>query len=225
MKLSSLLFLFLISIGLSANTFAKAPLKQINFSASELQNIGGHYSTVYGYIYIQVNGKQVSTHVDGKYIQLIKKSDGRMYPRYKLLKLFPISLGDMSFSLMRNKGKQQIRMHYKDKHNKKPSTKIVAQKFTPTAVPSLWKTRLGKYKATLLKGKSKIRNIRLAMKRGVMVAFINKIQNPYPLLALSSSRLFSPSAGHNQDQKINIANNNKKMMLNYGKNSLLLNKL
>ncbi len=223
-QLSLSLFLFLTLI-FPTILSAKTPLRQIDFSVTELKNIGGHYSTVYGYIYIQVNGKQVSTQVDGKYIQLIKKSDGRFYPRYKLLKLFPISLGEIAFSLSPNKGKQQIRMYKRDKKTHKIKARIVAQKFTPKAVPQLWKTRLGKYQATLIKGKSKIKDIRLTIKRGVLVAFINKIQNPYPLLALSPSNLSSPSAGHNRDRKIKITTNNKKLTLSYGENSFLLKKL
>ena len=204
---------------------AKAGLQAVEFSAQELKNIQGHYSTVYGYVYIQVNKKVVSTRIDGKYIQLIKKSDGRIYPRYKLLRLIPISLGKMSFSLKNDHGKNQIVMHEINKKGKPKKAQIVAQKFKPVAIPALWKQRLGKYNATLLKGKSKIRKIRLALKRGVLVAYINKLKSPYPLLALSPSKLYSPSAGHNKDQPIHIATLSKQLSLKYGKNSLLLKKL
>jgi len=210
---------FLLLLLSFAPLSAKTSLHPVNFSEQELKTIQGHYSTIYGYLYIQVNGKQVSTNFDGKYIQLVKKSNGHFYPRYKLLRLIPISLGSMSFSLSNNKGKKQILMH---QHKK---TQIVAQKFTATVVPSLWKQRLGKYKATLLKGNSKIKKIRLAIKRGVLVAYINKITNPYPLLALSASKIFSPSAGHNNDQSISILANKKGLNLNYASNKLILKKL
>ena len=225
MKQLVLLSFLVFSLSITTNASAKSTLRQIDFTTNELKNIGGHYSTIYGYIYIQVNGKRVSTNVDGKNIQLIKKSDGRFYPRYKLLNLFPINLGDLSFSLMLNENKQQIRMYKKNNKNKKLTARIVAQKFEPKVVPPLWKSRLGKYKATLVKGKSKIKDIRLAIKRGVLVAFINKLKNPYPLLALSSSKLFSPSAGHNKERKINIGTKNKLLTLSYGTNNLLLTKL
>lgn len=210
---------FLLLLLSFAPLSAKTSLHPVNFSEQELKTIQGHYSTIYGYLYIQVNGKQVSTNFDGKYIQLVKKSNGHFYPRYKLLRLIPISLGSMSFSLSNNKGKKQILMH---QHKK---TQIVAQKFTATVVPSLWKQRLGIYKATLLKGNSKIKKIRLAIKRGVLVAYINKITNPYPLLALSASKIFSPSAGHNNDQSISILANKKGLNLNYASNKLILKKL
>ncbi|MEE9445096.1 MAG: hypothetical protein V3V19_05475 [Cocleimonas sp.] len=212
-----LLLLFPLSLS------AKASLHQVDFSPQELKIIQGHYSTIYGYLYIQVRGKQVSTNFDGKYIQLVKKSNGRFYPRYKLLKLIPISLGSMSFSLNNNinnnKGENQILMHQRNK-----KTQTVAQKFTASVVPNLWKQRLGKYKATLLKGDSKIKKIRLAIKRGVLVAYINKISNPYPLLALSASKIFSPSAGHNSDQPISILANKTGLNLNYADNKLILKK-
>ncbi|MEE9327265.1 MAG: hypothetical protein V3U71_08200 [Cocleimonas sp.] len=213
-----LLLLPLISV-------AKDPLQVVNFTAKELQNLKGHYSTVYGYVYIHVSGRHVSTNIDGKYIELFKKSDGHFYPKYKVLKLIPIDIGDMSFSLKDNKGKHQIVMHKKDKRTKKINVKTVAQKFNPVVIPAFWKTKLGKYKATLIKGKSKIKDIRLAVRKGVLVAFINKYKSPYPLLALSASKLYSPSAGHNKGRQIHIASSANKITLNYGKNSLMLNKL
>ena len=184
--------------------------------------IQGHYSTIVGYVYIQVKGSKVTTHIKGKLIELIKKSDGRIYPRYKLLKLFPIRLGNASFSIKPNKNKIQIAMYEPDKKNKTSTSKIVAQKFKPREIPALWKQRTGNYKATLIKGKSKIKKIKLAIKRGVLVAYINQLKNPYPLLALSPSQLFSPSAGHNRDQTIHIASLEQGLNLEYANNRLLL---
>jgi hypothetical protein len=214
---------FLLLIPLASS--AKAPLQVVNFTAKELQSLKGHYSTVYGHIYIHVSGRHVSTNIDGKYIELFKKSDGHFYPKYKLLKIFPIDIGDMSFSLKDKNGKHQIVMYKKDKKSNKVNLHTVAQKFNPVVIPHFWKSKLGKYKATLLKGKSKIKNIRLAVKKGVLVAFINKYKSPYPLLALSSSKLYSPSAGHNKGRQIHIASVANKITLKYGNNSLILNKL
>jgi len=221
--LVSVIFLLLLLTPFDLS--AKAPLQQIEFTPQELKNIKGHYSTVYGYVYIQVNGKQVSTRVDDKFIRLYKKSDGRIYPKYKLLRIFPIDLGKMSFALKESNGKQQILMYAKTKKAGRDSIKIVAQKFKPIEIPKYWKSKLGKYKATLLKGKSSIKKIRLAEQRGVLVAYINKISSPYPLVALSATSLYSPSAGHNKSRQINIASVANKIMLKYGKNSLILKKL
>lgn len=190
-----------------------------SFSKKELKTIQGHYSTIYGYLKINVKGRYVSTNFDGKHIQLMKKSNGHFYPKYKLLRIFPINLGDMSFSMKKIKGKNQILMHENNKR-----TKVVAQKFEATAVPKVWKQRLGKYKASLIKGRSKIKQIRLAIKNSVLVAYINKISNPYPLLALSGTKIYSPSAGHNSNQDISISSNKNRLNLIYGKNSLMLKK-
>ena len=224
-KLFNLTLLAVLLVLAPFNLSAKTAIHPVDFTAQELKNIQGHYSTVYGYIYIQVHHKKVSTKVDGKYIQLIKKSDGRFYPKYKLLRLFPIHLGDMSFSLKNDHGKRQIVMHQINKKGKPGKVKVVAQKFNATAIPKLWKQRLGKYKATRLKGKSKIKKIRLAIKRGVLVAYINKLKSPYPLLAQSSDKLYSPSAGHNKDRPIHIATMPKQLSLKYGNNRLILKKL
>jgi len=217
-RITSLLSIGILFLIASFSVNAEA-LRAIHFSKEELSNIEGHYSTVYGYVYIQVRGRYVSTNIDGKHIQLIKKSNGRFYPKYKLLKVIPVNLGDMSFKLNNKKGKQQILMFEQNK-----SAKTVAQKFTPKQIPSLWKQRLGKYKATLVKGRSKIKQIRLAVKQGVLVAYINKISNPYPLLALSGNKIFSPSAGHNRKQSISISSRNKDLNLTYNNNNLILKK-
>lgn len=202
-------------------SFAKR-IYPVEFTPLELKTIQGHYSTIAGYVFIQVKGKQVSTEINGKKIQLIKKSDGRIYPQYKLLRLFPISLGSATFSVKPHKNGTRIIMYQNDKKRKTKTVRIVAQKFNPLSIPKLWKQRLGHYKAVLVKGKSKIRKIRLAIKRGVLVAYINKLQSPYPLLALSTRQLFSPSAGHNKDQKITIASIKNKLSLKYGNNHLML---
>jgi len=222
MKIRIILLLLSLSTTI---VFSEPVLKRVHFTSTELANIQGHYSSIAGYVYINVKGKQVSTHINGKYIQLIKKSDGHFYPHYKFLRIFPISLGAMSFSLQTRKGNKQIIMHEKDRKGKSKKVKTVAQKFASRTIPQLWNNRLGKYKATLLKGKSNIKSIHLAKKNGVLVAYINNIKSPYPLLALSPSKLFSPSAGHNKDQAIQLSTKDNIIFLNYGKNRLILKKL
>ena len=222
------LVLLLILLPIPGLSLAKQ-LQVVDFTPQELKTIQGHYSTIAGYVFINVAGKQVNTEINGRQIQLIKKSDGRIYPQYKLLRLFPISLGSASFSLKSNKKAIQIVMHSKDKKHRgktaiTETTRVVAQKFTPLSIPQLWKQRLGAYKAVLIKGKSKIKKIRLAIKRGVLVAYINKLKSPYPLLALSANKLFSPTAGHNKDQKITIASLKNALRLSYGINQLMLTK-
>lgn len=213
--------LMLLALLMPTHLSAKQPLKVVHFSAQELKDISGHYSTIYGYLYINVVGRYVSTNFDGKHIRLIKKSNGRFYPHYKFLGIFPIKVSDLSFSLKSKNGKRQIQMHNKGEKN----SQTVAQQFKATAIPQFWKQRLGRYKATLIKGDSDIKNIRLAIKSGVLVAYINKITKPYPLLASSASNLTSPSAGHNQSQAIKIVSSAKNITLQFDNNRLRLNKI
>ena len=208
------IFIFLL---LQFSVFASTASHQVPFSEQELKNIQGHYSTVEGYIFIRVKRKQVSTNYKGKYIQLIKKSDGHIYPIYRFLKIFPIDLGEFSFSLRVNQGKKQLLIH---RNNKK--TEVVAQQFKTKAIPKRWKERLGKYKTTLLKGKSRIKRIALRIKNGVLVAYINSDENPYPLLALSSSQIVTPATGYRKIQQINITFQPNKNTLMYGNNTLLV---
>ena len=212
----TLIYFLLLPLNLSAN----ASLHHVNFTAEELKNIQGHYSTVYGYLHIRVRGKQVNTRYNGKYIQLIKKSDGHFYPRYKFLWVFPISIGNMSFTLKKtSRGKTQIVMHEKN------TNRIVAQKFTPKPVPAAWKKRLGTYKATRLKGNANIKKVRLRIQNGVLVSFTNNLTSPYPLVAKSDTQLTSPSAGHNNDRAIKISIAKRSIILEYENNKLKLTKL
>lgn len=210
---------FLLLLLVASNSYASTALHQVAFTSEELKNIQGHYSSIEGYIFIRVRGKQVSTNYKGKYIQLIKKSNGRIYPIYRFLRLFPIDLGEFSFSFRIHQGKKQIVIH----RNKKKD-KVVAQ-FKAKAIPTVWRTRLGKYKTKLLKGKSKIKEIALRLKNGVLVAFINKNRNPYPLLALSSSEIITPSTGYHKDQRISISFRPDKITLKFSKNTLLVVKI
>ncbi len=222
-KFTSALIFFLLFMPLSLA--AKPSLQTVNFTAKELKELAGHYSTIMGYVHINVRKNIVSTNIDGKYIRLIKKSDNHIYPSYKFLRIIPISLGDMSFTLNNNKGNIQLSMHQPKKKGKRQKVKVVAQKFKPSSVPQVWKKRVGIYKAKRIKGTSNIKKIKLAMQHGVLVAFINKIKRPYPLLALSESSLYSPSAGHNSKQSIKISSIANQLSLQYGKNSLILQKL
>ncbi len=235
--LSNLFAIIILSLLTPSFVSAKANLQVVDFTAQELKNIQGHYSTIYGYVYINVKGKYVSSNFDGKHIQLVKKTDGHFYPRYKLLRIFPINISDVSFSLKvaqnKSQKKIQILMHQKKKKQSpikalarlKDRPQTVAQKFIPLAIPQYWKQRLGAYKATRIKGDSNIKKIRLNITNGILVAYINNITKPYPLLATSTSKLYSPSAGHNKSQPINITSSNKTITLQYAKNTLLLNKI
>jgi len=208
-------YLLLVPLDLSA----KSTLHAVDFTAKELRDIQGHYSSIYGYLHVRVNGKSVNTRYDGKYIQLIKKSDGRFYARYKFLWIFPISIGKMSFSLKKTaKGKLQVIMHT----NK--TQQIVAQKFQARPIPAAWKKRLGNYKATNIKGNANIYKIRLAIQNGVLVSFTNNLNSPYPLIATSNTQLISPSAGHNNNRAINISINKQAILLQFEHNKIKLTK-
>lgn len=212
--LSIFIFLSLVNLNINAAT-----LNNTHFSKQELFDIQGHYSTIYGYIYIQVRGKYASTNFDGKHIRLVKHSNGRFYPKYKLLSFIPVPLGDMSFELKNNNGKQQILMHEKNKQ-----AVVVAQKFQVKTIPNPWKKRLGNYKAKSIKGNTGIKHIKLHIHRGILLAYINKTKNPYPLVALSNNQLFSPSSGANQKQALTILEHGGKLKLNYKQSKLELTK-
>ena len=220
MKLLSLFITLIYFLLAPLNLSANASLHHVNFTTEELKSIQGHYSTVYGYLHIRVRGKHVNTRYDGKYIQLIKKSNGHFYPRYKFLWIFPIRIGNMSFTLKKtSRGKTQIVMHEKN------TRKVVAQKFVEKPVPAAWKKRLGTYKATRLKGNANIKKVRLTIQNGVLVSFTNNLTSPYPLVAKSDTQLTSPSAGHNNDRAIKISIAQRSIILEYENNKLKLTKL
>ena len=222
MKFNPLSYSVLFSVFvlfLNSNLLAKPAIQKTDFNAQELAALQGHFSTIYGYMYIRANGKSVGTKFDNKYFQLVKKTDGHFYPQYKLLRFIPISLGKMSFRAESDKDKVQIKMFQPNKN-----TRVVAQKFTPKKIPPIWKKRLGQYAAKVIKGNSNIKKVRLTIKNGILVAYINKFSNPYPLIAVSDSKIYSPSAGHNQDQAISIQANSQGLNLSFGSNRLFLKK-
>ena len=215
----ALVCFFALTLFAPINTSAKTALHRVNFSIDELKNIQGHYSSIYGHIFIRVKGRHVSTRFDGKYIELIKKSNGHIYPRYKFLWVFPLSLGNASFTMKKSRsGEIRVLMH------KQKKAKIIAQKFTANAVTPVWKRRLGIYKAKRIKGKSTINQVRLALQNGVLVAFINQLKSPYPLVAHSNTQLTSPSAGHNNNRTIKIFITKNSILLEYENNKLALKK-
>ncbi len=213
----SLLF---ITISLTAPLAVSAKgHSTVNFTQAELQRLKGHYSTKFGYLFIKAHKKFASVTVDGKFIRLIKKTDGRIYPQYKFLGLFPIKLGDMSFALRTRKGKKQVVMYSK----KERRSRIVGQQFASKPIPQNWKNKLGHYKAKRIHGKAKINTIRLGILNNVLVAYVNNMHYPYPLLATSETSLYSPSAGHNSKQDIKISTkSSNKLLLEYDQNTLEL---
>ena len=125
----------------------------------------------------------------------------------------------MSFTIKKSKrGKIQILMHKKNK------VQVIAQKFISKPIPQTWKKRLGTYKATRIKGKANIKKIRLRIENGALVAFINNLKSPYPLIAHSSTQLTSPSAGQNNDRIIKISLARNSILLSYENNRLELKK-
>jgi len=202
-------------VTIPASAYTKTTNAVAQFTQDELHQFKGHYSTKFGYLFIQAHKKYASVTVDGKFIRLIKKANGRIYPQYKCLGLFPVKLGELSFSLSTHKGKRQAVLH-----SQKRKPKTVGQQFISKPIPQNWKNRLGRYKAKLIKGKAKINSIRLGILNGVLVAYVNKIKYPYPLLATSNTSLYSPSAGHNSNQQIKVSSNKNKLILEYGRNKL-----
>ncbi|HIO91641.1 MAG TPA: hypothetical protein EYG68_02215, partial [Leucothrix mucor] len=64
-KLASLLFLLT-----AFNTPSFADNNTVKFTAQEVQQLTGHYSTAYGYFHLQSNNGIVTTIADGKRIYL-----------------------------------------------------------------------------------------------------------------------------------------------------------
>ncbi len=135
----SLLVITLIAIPLVSSAKNNKPF--IQFTQTELQQFKGYYSTKFGYLFIKAHKQFASTTVDGKFIRLVKKADGRIYPQYRFLGLFPIKLTNLSFSLVTHKGKRQVMMH-----SKKHRPKTVGQQFQTNPIPNNWLKRLDRYK-------------------------------------------------------------------------------
>ncbi|WP_299877772.1 hypothetical protein [uncultured Cocleimonas sp.] len=61
-------------VTIAAPAYAKTTSAVAEFTQAELQQFKGHYSTKFGYLFIQAHKKYASVTVDGIFIRLIKKS-------------------------------------------------------------------------------------------------------------------------------------------------------
>ncbi len=216
MKLSTHLFSLLFLL-ITSSSFA-APLHKVDFSADELQQFSGHYSSVFGYIHVQANGNKLTTFADGKRIYLVKKSDGKIYPVYKLLEIFPLKLGDISLSIKAVEGKQRVVLYEKGESH------LIAEKFNNRPIPNSWKPLLGQYQAEVVKGKSTIKTVHLKQINGVLLASINHGTTHYPLISLSPTHVSLPDTGNKKSLTIQIEIKNKDLYLKYKDNEIILRK-
>ena len=207
------LFLLLTTFPVFADS-----LHKVAFSADELQQLSGHYSSVFGYVHIQAKNKKLSTVVNGKHIHLVKKSDGKIYPFYNMVGLFPISIGGISLSFQTINGKQNVTL-YKDNEIHR-----VAKQFTVRAIPASWKALLGHYHASVVKGKPGIKTVHLKQLNGVLLASINQQKDYFPLVPLSATQAFLPDTGNEKSVNLTIRIKDQNLHLAYANNEVVLRK-
>ena len=200
------------------------PLKKVAFTEAELNQLTGHYSTVFGYIVVQRHKQQGITRVDDKRIYLIKKSDQHIYAVYRLLGLIPVSEDDVSFTLKQERGRTVVILHTQDKQGK-PYTEVVGEKFTPVAIPAVWRTRIGRYKVLSQTQKMPIKKITLRMKQKVLVAQINDDSEEYPLLPRSDNNAYIPGVGKQQNRQLQLKMQGDSYQLLIGDNIMQLERI
>ena len=194
------------------NTATKTP----GFTAAELQQLRGHYSTSYGYYYVTSKNNVGITRSEGKRIYLIKHSDGRIYPVYKLLGFIPLKPSDTAFTLEQRRGRLMVIMHSIEKG--KAVAEEIGEKFAPVKIGADWLRRTGRYKVRLVNGKSNLKTLHLKTKNHVFLASMNNDPTDYPFLpylkkikAAHTNSLYIP--GSDEGHLVELFTKQDKIML------------
>lgn len=186
-KLSALFFLLI-----SFSTPSYATNEAIKFTAQEIRQLTGHYSTSYGYFYIQSKKGIVTTVANGRRVYLQKREDGLIYPVYKLLGFIPFSKDNMAFSIKQARGKQLVMLHAVEKGKKVQHE--VGEKFIPKPISAKWRQRLGRYKITFKNNKKITIKTQLTIKNGVLLGMLGD-DTLYPFLPRSDNSAIIPGSG------------------------------
>lgn len=114
------------------------------WTESEMQALVGAYGTLFGYVKIVRDGDALYAETDDERLELIKRQDGAIGLRKKLLGMIPVGtdfFGRISLSIDKREGKDIVLV----KSLKKHQNVIVGQKIQPSPTPAAWRARLGEY--------------------------------------------------------------------------------
>ena len=115
------------------------------WTAAQKQALTGSYATAVGYLKIFEKGKHLRVQIAGKTLNLIPLSDGTIRIQYKLLGVWPVSMGNLDnvqFSLQRQAGHTLLMAERKGSYR----NRIFGEKIEPIHYPAAWQARTGVYR-------------------------------------------------------------------------------
>lgn len=228
----SLIFSLLLTLSPITSFASENP--KVAFTSAELNQLKGHYATVFGYIVVHIHKGHGVTKVNGKRFYLIKRADGHIYPVYKLLGFIPLEQDDDSFTLEQKDGHQIVKVHGISDSGK-PYHEVVGEKFTPVEPTAIWRERIGTYKvvASTEKGANKtseakqkkhsLKQVTLLEKNNLLFAKLDD-SPAFPVLPLSNTHVYLPGV-RNGENTIRISIQGKVLSISTDKKVLTLEKV
>ncbi|KAF0216940.1 MAG: hypothetical protein FD174_3495 [Geobacteraceae bacterium] len=138
-----------LKLALEAKTGIKQPDRKKptesdgSFSQDALQAYEGRYATMAGVVSVSKQSDYLRAEVMNKSLRLVPRSDGLFGLQYKLLGLFPISLGELD-----NVGISRAMVAERDilKARADGQELLVGERIQPVPIPEKWLQRTGEYK-------------------------------------------------------------------------------
>lgn len=124
----------------TANRPAKAERRQL--TAAELQAYQGRYDTIAGLAELRSQGDYLNAELSSGTIRLTPRPDGLLAMSYRLLGLFPVSLGELDRIYI---DREKIAGRDVLKAVIDGSDYLAGERLEPVPVPAVWQQRTGEY--------------------------------------------------------------------------------
>ncbi len=136
-------------------------------SPGALEGYAGLYATMAGVVPVTVKGDQLRAAIMGRELRLTPRADGLLKVGYKLLGLFPISLGDFDFIGLGRAtlaGRDILKMRLDEQEV------LIGERLKPLPIPHKWLERLGEYECVNAGDDTVLfKRLRLRQDRGFLI--------------------------------------------------------
>jgi hypothetical protein len=183
-----------------------------------LRQYAGQYASLVGLAEIKSKSDHLHAEVMNRTFQLTPCADGGFSMKYKLLGLFPFSLGELDyFELSRATvaGREILKVSTKSRDL------LVAEKISPAPVPESWKKRVGEYRIDNPGDDFlPIENVHLRHEDGLLlmeceVPFFFKGKVRFPLRPISDTEAIFVGLGRGMGETIRVVQINGREALIY----------
>lgn len=213
-----------ITLAVEAKAGIKQPLqkKPLEIEAllpkEVLQDYAGQYASVAGIAEIKSKSDHLHAEVMNRTFQLTPCEDKGFSVKYRLLGLFPFSLGELDYYEL---SRTAVAGHEILKASTKGRAFLVAEKISPAPVPEPWKKRVGEYRIDNPGDDFPlIENIHLRYEDGLLLAecavpFFFKGKARFPLRPISDAEAIVAGLGRGMGETIRVVRVNGSEALRY----------